>query len=98
MKFKKVFQPRSNMNSKFNQSDCKQILDKFRQELEFAEDDTLINALNEIEAENEAYTDINYKKILDTLILKLTNASAYIELLALNSIMLDVFDMKKTYF
>ena len=86
------------MTSKFNQSDCKQILDKFRQELEFAEDDTLINALNEIEAENKAYSDTDYKKILDMLVLKLTNASAYIELLALNSIMLDIFDMKKTYF
>lgn len=112
MRYKKVYQQRSESgmsrkdfvspaeDKKWNEETCAEIIRRYREEVMVAEDEKLQTLLSEIDEEIEtehSQSDIKNKWYLDTLITRLYEAGAGVELYCLNSILLEVREEQASY-
>ena len=87
-------------DKQWSEENCREVINRYRQEIELAEDENMSALLEEIEEEIEtehSQSEIKSKWFLDTLITRLYEASACNELFALNSIMLELREEQRNY-
>lgn len=92
--------PPKQKDKQWNEENCREVINRYRQEIELAEDENMSTLLEEIEEEIETehgQSEIKSKWFLDTLITRLCEASACNELFALNSIMLELREEQRNY-
>lgn len=112
MRYKKAFQQRSEsgmsrnafiepaQDKKWDEETCAEIIRRYREEVMATEDEKLQTLLSEIDEEMEtehSQSDIKNKWYLDTLISRLYEAGASVELYCLNSILLEVREEQASY-
>ena len=87
-------------DKKWDEETCAEIIRRYREEVVATGDEKLQTLLSEIDEEIEtehSQSDIKNKWYLDTLISRLYEASANVELYCLNSILLEVREEQASY-